>query len=238
MGIMIFATFNTQLLIILVAISIFVAFGLAKIELKEYLKPWKFFAPIAFGLLVISPITIGKTPIFPNSNIPYYAEGLEFGILLTLRWFAFITSSFSFIWTTHPRDLVQSLAEIGIPYTIAHAFEIALAMLPIIDYDARIITYSQKIRQVGHGKNRLTASWEKMTKLMTTMLIRGIKHSQTLAIAMNSRGYGAYKTRTYMNTLNSSRYSKIFRYLWITLTIVWVIYTLYTFGYGYSGYVR
>ena len=235
---MIFATFNSTLLVVLVGISLFAAFILAHMELKEFIKPWKFIAPIAFGLLVVSPLTMGKTPIFPQSNIPYYLEGFEFGLILTLRWFAFLTSSFAFIWATHPRDLVQSLAESGIPYTIAHALEIALATLPIIDYDAKVINYSHKIRQVGLGKNRLQATWEKVTKLVTTMLIRGIKHSQTLAIAMNSRGYGAYKERTYMNKLNKSNYAKVFRYLWLILTVVWVTYSILTYGYGYAGLIR
>jgi energy-coupling factor transport system permease protein len=132
---------------------------------------------------------------------------------------------------------VQALAIAGLPYTIAHAFEIAFAALPVMDYETRIISYSQQIRQVGKGKNFLSRNFEQIFKLLITLFIRGIKHAEILAIAMNSRGYGAYEERRYMERLEYPRSGKLLRYIMIIFTIMYVAFIILG-GYSFRQSIR
>jgi energy-coupling factor transporter transmembrane protein EcfT len=52
--------------------------------------------------------------------------------------------------------------------------------------------------------------------------MRGIRHAQTIAIAMETRAYGAFPNRTFIRTINKPRSGKVFVVIWIAITIIWI----------------
>jgi energy-coupling factor transport system permease protein len=237
MGLSVLMSLNLISQVIFFIIVFSVAFFLAKVSLSDIKKPLRYMIPIVIGFIVFTPFIVGKTPLFSIGILNFYSEGLNYGVFVGLRFLILFTTSFTFVYSTHPRDLVQALAKAGLPYTIAHAFEIAFAALPVMDYETRIISYSQQIRQVGKGKNFFSRNFEQIFKLLITLFIRGIKHAEILAIAMNSRGYGAYEERHYMDQIEYPRSGKLLRYIMVIFTITYVAFIILG-GYSFRQNIR
>lgn len=239
-AVMVLTPWAIEALMLLFLGTLVVCFVGGRVPPKSVLSVGKYLAPLVISIVIGYPIIEGLvhpgTPVFPGSPIPFTYRGLFLGLTIGFRILCVATASLTVMWTTHPRDLVQSLSELKlrgkklVPYTVAHTFEMALVYFPVIENELQTIMYAETIRGVGaDAKNPVSRKIAQLRGLLLPLLMRGLRHAQTIAIAMETRAFGAYKDRTYVRKIRKPSIRRLFTAFWIGLTIVW-IYGFITIG--------
>ena len=226
------AIFNTNLY---VGASLFVlcflfALFLTDVSLKHYWALGKIIVPFVMILAVVFPFfyggqaTVGSDTIAirtPFKDLTWAALG--FGALLGLRFLALATAGLTFAFTTHPTDLVQNLSKRGWDYRLVHAPVLGLILFPSFLQLGREISITQRIRDLGQDTNWFKRKWIRMKHLAFAMLVLGLRNGQTQAMALDIRGYGAHKTRTFMRELPKHRGGDIFAWVFFVLSVVYLV---------------
>ncbi|MFL2554279.1 MAG: energy-coupling factor transporter transmembrane component T family protein [Candidatus Rariloculaceae bacterium] len=226
------AIFNTNLYVGagLFILCFFFATFFSGVPLRQYWTFGKIIVPFVMILAMVFPFfyggqaTVGSDTIAvrtPIKNLSWAALG--FGALLALRFLALATAGLTFAFTTHPTDLVQNLSRRGWDYRLVHAPVLGLILFPSFLKLGREISITQRIRDLGQDTNWLKRKWIRLKHLAFAMLVLGLRNGQTQAMALDIRGYGAHKTRTFMRKLPRHRGGEIFAWGFFVLSIVYLI---------------
>lgn len=106
--------------------------------------------------------------------------------------------AFGLVMTTKQRDLIRGFTKMGLPYEIGLTILIALRYIPTLYYLAQNIMDAQKSRGLELEKGNFLERARKMIAIIIPLLVLTIKTAEELAIAMESRGFGASRKRTYL----------------------------------------
>lgn len=125
-------------------------------------------------------------------------EALDTAGSVTIRMFTVFLSSYVFMFTTDPRDMVQSLTErLRIPYRFAFGISMALSFLPLLEEEARSISAAHQVR--GQGKPAGLHGRLEWWRIFASALIHNaVRRMQQTAGAMEAKGFGAYPDRTFL----------------------------------------
>lgn len=226
------AIFNTNLYVgtgLFVFCFISAAF-LTGVPLKQYWVFGRIIVPFILLLAVVFPFfyggqaTVGSDAIAIRTPIKDLTWGaLGFGALLALRFLALGVAGLTFAFTTHPTDLVQNLSRRGWDYRLIHAPVMGLILFPAFLELGREISVTQRIRDLGQNTNRFKRKWLRMKHLVFAMLVLGLRSGQTQAMALDIRGYGAHKTRTFMREVPGHRGGEVFAWVFFVLSVIYLI---------------
>lgn len=226
------AIFNTNLY---VAIGLWVfAFMVAAfftgVSLKQYWTLGKVILPFILILAVVFPFfyggqaTVGSDAIAIRTPIKDLTwASLGFGALLALRFTALGISGLAFAFTTHPTDLVQNLSKRGWDYRLVHAPVLGLVLFPAFLEMGRDISITQRIRDLGQETNRVKRKWVRLKHLAFALLVLGLRNGQTQAMALDIRGYGAHKTRTFMRSVKEHRAGTVFAWAFFVVSVIYLV---------------
>ena len=227
------AIFNTNLYVgaVLFAGSFLFAACCTGVPLKRYWALGKIILPFILILAVVFPFfyggqaTVGSDAVAlrtPIKDLTWAALG--FGALLALRFLALGTAGLAFAFTTHPTDIVQNLSRRGWDYRLVHAPVLGLILFPSFLQLGREISITQRIRDLGQDTRWLKRKWIRGKHLAFAMLVLGLRNGQTQAMALDIRGYGAHKTRTFLRELPKHRAGEIFAWVFFALSVIYLIY--------------
>ncbi|MPZ52657.1 MAG: hypothetical protein GEU79_07975 [Acidimicrobiia bacterium] len=226
------AIFNTNLYVgfgLFVFVFLFATF-LTGVSLKEYWTFGKIIIPFILILAIVFPFfyggqaTVGSETIAirtPIKDLSWAALG--FGALLGLRFLALGMAGLAFAFTTHPTDLVQNLSKRGWDYRLIHDPVLGLVLFPAFLELGREISITQRIRDLGQDTNWFKRKWMRMKHLAFAMLVLGLRNGQTQAMALDIRGYGAHKTRTFMRDVPKHRAGEIFAWVFFVLSVLYLV---------------
>lgn len=226
------AIFNTNLYVGvgLFCMCLVLALFLTGVPFKQYWALGKIIVPFVLILAIVFPFfyggqaTVGSDAIAlrtPVKDLTWAALG--FGALLGLRFLALALAGLAFAFTTHPTDLVQHLSRRGWDYRLVHAPVLGLILFPSFLKLGREIAITQRIRDLGQNTNWFKRKWIRVKHLAFAMLVLGLRNGQTQAMALDIRGYGAYKTRTFMREVPKHRAGDIFAWIFFALAVVYLI---------------
>lgn len=229
------AIFNTSLY---VGVGLFVftflcAAFFTGVSLRTYWKFGRIILPFVLILACVFPffyggqLSVGSDEIAlrtPVKDLTWAALG--FGALLGLRFLAIGIAGLTFSFTTHPTDMVQNFSRKGLDYRMVHAPVLGLVLFPSFIQLGRDISTTQRIRDLGQDMNRFSRKWLRIKHLAFGMLVMGLRRGQTQAMALDIRGYGAHKTRTFMRTLPSSRVGRIFGWVCLIAAVTYLIFQI------------
>ena len=235
-GVSFAAIFNSSLY---VGIGIFVlAFVCAAfftgVSLRAYWKFGKVILPFIMILAIVFPffyggqLSVGSDEIAirtPIKDLTWAALG--FGALLGLRFLAIGVAGLTYAFTTHPTDIVQNFSRKGLDYRLVHAPVLGLVLFPSFIQLGREISTTQRIRDLGQERNALSRKWLRIKHMAFGMLVLGLRRGETQAMALDIRGYGAHKHRTFLRPLPSTRAGKIFGW---TIFVAAVVYLVFQIG--------
>lgn len=160
--------------------------------------------------------------------VPYSQSGLQLGIITFLRGFVAAMACMTVVWTTHPRDLVHSLTESArLPYKLAWAIFLAIVYTPLILHEYEVITHARAVRGLRSRPGPL-GMLDTVRHTFFPLLIRGLRKGSVTALAMDSRGFGAYPTRVFRTELPRSAFDGALFWgslLVATSYIVWLVAT-------------
>jgi energy-coupling factor transport system permease protein len=138
-------------------------------------------------------------PIFPES-FPFFGgagslkwEGLILGIVIVCRLTALTLVLPVFTQTTSPYETAAGLCVLGINYRAAFIITTALNLIPLFREEIFAIMDAQRLR--GMRKFGIKS----YIKLLVPLMLGAMRKAQVSSIAMDSRAFGVYKTRTWLD---------------------------------------
>lgn len=239
--------FHTPLLVIL-TFAAFLLFRISRIKLKEisFMLKFTFVFMILNNLLIFlfSPqhavsIYGTKTVLFEIAG-PYVvtAEQLFYHLNVALKYTCTIPVMLLFVSTTNPSEFAASLNRIGVSYRISYAVSIALRYIPDIQREYYDISQSQQARGIEMSKKaKFFQRLKNISAILVPLILSSLERIDTISNAMELRGFGKGKKRTWYNARPFSVGDIIAMVVSIGLFVLSVILTLVTGSRFYNPFV-
>ena len=200
-------TYDTRVLIVLMAFS-FAAFRLSRIRLREV----RFMLVFMLVFLLLNNFFIylfdpdQGTKIYGTRHVLLHIAGrydvtseqLFYMLNISLKYFVALPVAILFISATNPSEFAASLNKIGVPYRIGYAVSIALRYIPDIQRDYHNISQAQQARGVELGKKeRLISRLKNSVSILLPLIMSSLARVDVISNAMELRGFGKNKKRTW-----------------------------------------
>jgi energy-coupling factor transport system permease protein len=157
----------------------------------------------------------------PGIERPIYSEVAQYAAAVAIRIYVVFLVALVFIRTTHPRDFAVGFVQIlKLPYKIPYALFIALRAIPTLEEEAKNIMAAHRVRGIGE-RGGIRRRIQNARRLTIPLLIRALRDATTTALSMDGRGFGAYKTRTYVEKVTMSPVGKALTFGSLAVVVVW-----------------
>ena len=200
-------TYNTWVLLGLMAVS-FAVFKLSHIKLREV----RFMRVFMLVFLALNDLFIFLFD--PNQGTALYgtrtvlchlfwrydltAEQLFYMFNISLKYFVALPVAILFISATNPSEFAASLNSIGISYKVGYSVAIALRYIPDIQRDYHSISQAQQARGVELGRSEpFFKRLKNSVSILLPLILTSLNRIDTISNAMELRGFGKNKTRTW-----------------------------------------
>ncbi len=199
--------------LILFAIML-VFYGLAGLGLAFFYRKLRFIMVFGLFILIIQVLVIQEGRLLWQAdmgplNLSIWSEGLFGGLSMMLRFVNIIGSSYLFVATTDPNRLTYSLMQAGLPYRFGFMLITALRFIPVFHYELEQVKNAQMAKGIemeGLSPGKLIKA---VKYLLVPLVITALSKVDSLAISMESRGFGLYPQRSYMYSQSLSITDKI-----------------------------
>ncbi len=126
-------------------------------------------------------------------------EQLFYHLNLILKYLSTIPVVIIFVSTTDPSEFASSLNRIGISYKIAYSVSLALRYIPDIQREYHDISIAQQARglEMESRKQPLFKRLKNASAMLFPLIISSMNRIETIANAMELRGFGKGKRRTW-----------------------------------------
>jgi len=208
-------SFNTPLLFVM-TVGALVLFNVAKLKIKDI----SFVLSLMIAYIVLNNLLIylfspdhgvnlyGSETILFHIAGPYNitAEQLFYHLNVILKNACTIPIVLLFVCTTNPSEFAASLSRIGVSYRISYAVALALRYIPDIQREYRDISLAQQARGTEMSKkaslvNRLKAA----SSILIPLILSSMDRIETISNAMELRGFGKGKKRSWYSARRFSR---------------------------------
>ncbi len=148
-----------------------------------------------------------RTELFRIAG-PYVvtAEQLFYQLNVILKNACTIPIVLLFICTTNPSEFAASLNRIGVSYRISYAVALALRYIPDIQREYRDISLAQQARGTEMSKKAsLVKRLKAASSILIPLILSSMERIETISNAMELRGFGNGKKRTWYSGREFSR---------------------------------
>lgn len=150
---------------------------------------------------------------------------------LAIRFIKMMTSlvvSMTFILSITPSEMAAGLYSVKVPYKICTIFSIAFRYIPDIGRDFQNIKTSMQVRgvELDPKKASLMTRLKQNVLILVPLIITSFDRVGNIANAMDLRGYGKGKTRTYYSEREEQKADKVAKAIYCLLLlfcIYWII---------------
>lgn len=232
--------FNDLRVILIPFAASLVLYISAKIPFNEVKGTWKF---LVLLIVVVGGINGVFRLAFPGPNVHVIAqywlftvtvEGISGAAAAILKLLSVAIVTVTLVLTTDPSLYGPALAKIGVPYRGAYVFDLAMRYIPAYVDDLETTLNAQMARgyRTKGGKNFL-ATIINTVPLIVPVSINAMLSVYEVSDAMELRGFGAKKERTWFRALEFRRLDYVvvgilavlfvaFGYLRILFPGIWV----------------
>lgn len=172
---------------------------------------WPLFVFIFVFTLFNSAFLLLITPEYGSKLTGSYTDLISLGVYsitletvfycftLSLKYIAIMPITILFLFTTHPSNFASSLNRVGVPYRIAYAVSIALRYIPDVKTEVENIINAQEARGVAFRKGDagLGTRLKNYATVMVPLLLSSFNRIEVVSNAMDLRGFGKNKSRTW-----------------------------------------
>jgi energy-coupling factor transport system permease protein len=131
-------------------------------------------------------------------RIEIWSLGLAHGLLLVFRFLNIIGSSYLFVATTDPNRLAYALMQAGLPYRYGFTLITALRFIPLFFLELEQVRYAQMAKGIDIEKISLRNFIPAVRYLFVPLVLSALSKVDTLTISMESRAFGLYRQRSYL----------------------------------------
>lgn len=240
-------TYDTRILVFLFLLSIWI-FIVSKIKLQEI----SFILIFILVFLLLNNLAIyGFSPqegvkIYGTSHVLFEIVGrynvtleqLFYQTNITLKYFTVIPVALLFIVTTHPSEFAASLNKIGVSYRISYAVALALRYIPDVQRDFRNIALSQQARGIDmSNKEKLPKRIKNATSIIIPLILSSLDKIETISNAMELRGFGKNKKRTWYSARPFQRKDYVTLVLFVLILVISMVVTFHDGNRFYNPFV-
>lgn len=126
------------------------------------------------------------------------AQQLFYHLNITLKVICVVPIALLFIACTDPSEFASSLARIGVSYRAGYAVSLALRYIPDVQREYRNISQAQQARGIDlSGKDKLFTRLKNSVAILLPLIMSSINRIETVSNAMELRGFGKEKKRTW-----------------------------------------
>ena len=200
----------------------------ANIPFKDVKGTWKFLFTVLVVITSINALTNLYWITVPSPHViarfwvlTVTSEGISLAAAAALRLFSLAIVSVTLVLTTDPSLYGPALAKLHIPYKGAYVFDLAMRYVPAYANDLETTLNSQMARgyRPKGGKN-IFATILNTVPLIVPVSINAMLSVYEIADAMELRGFGAKKERTWFRTVNFARLDYIVIGIVVILLVV------------------
>jgi energy-coupling factor transporter transmembrane protein EcfT len=172
---------------------------------------------LPYGLWVISPDTASSIPLIGpfilwatnGRGIIASLHGFLFGLMVAMRFVIMFAAGSFVVMTTKPKDIILTFNKLGVPFKITFTTMTALRFLPIILEEWTLIMKAQAARGLRFRRLGIRSILQSFTRSFSTLIINSVRRAKIIALAMETRAFGASKRRTSLTELQMTRTDKI-----------------------------
>jgi len=135
----------------------------------------------------------GTTPLFWHIT----RESLLYGLGTAIKIDAMIVAGIVFLSATRNEEVALGLIRLGLPYPAAFAFSMALRLVPTFVGAGFTAIEAQRSRGLDLDEGNVIQRAQKHIPLLAPIFLNTIRSTNQLAMALEGRGFGARKKRTY-----------------------------------------
>ena len=228
--------------VIFLLLIVAVMWTLGRIPILYILRALLPFWAVALSFIVFNAFlyNVGRvehpTVLFTWGSLMVTREGLEAGFSLGMRAVCIVCTSMLFIMTTDPTEFALSLIhQARIPYRFGYAILVSYRFMPMLQTEYDIIRAAHRVRGVG-GRAGLKERYYELKRYAIPLLASAIRKSERVAIAMDSKAFGALPQRTYYRTvrLRATDWLFLVAVILCTVAILLILWRLGSLrGYGF-----
>jgi len=152
---------------------------------------------IVFSTVLWPFFAKGPTPLWSWGPLEVSRESLLYGIAMGLRLATFVAAGLIFLSTTRNEELTNGLIRLGVPYPVAFALSTALRLVPTFAGAGATIIQAQVSRGLDLESGTIFSRIGKFIPQAVPLFIYAIRHTNVLAMALESKGFNPQSPRTF-----------------------------------------
>lgn len=172
----------------------------------------------------------GSTVLFAfNDYLIVTAETMWYLFARMVKMMATFFISLTYILAVTPSEVAAGLYSMGLPYKICSVVSLALRYIPDIGRDYTNIKISMQCRGVELDAKRasLMTRLKQTVLILVPLIISSFDRIGNIANAMDLRGFGKKKKRTYYSEHEPTKADKGFKVAYIAIAIFCAVYIIY-----------
>ena len=157
--------------------------------------------PLRHILLVLALSSVILWNIFAHGETPLfwviYRESLSYSLGRTLVLLSLVVEGVVFLSTTRYEEMTLGLIKLGLPYRVGFAIATSFRMIPMIVASAYSVAQAQRSRGLDLDTGTVVTRVKKYLPLLVPVFLSLIRSTNTFVMALESRGFGSRKNRTF-----------------------------------------
>jgi len=186
------------------------AFPLAGLSLRRDVRGVRFLVSTTGLLFVIQTVFTRRGVVLFHllplgaGYLPITTAGLSSGVYVGGRFLTLILLSMLFVLTTEPSALAYALMRAGLPYRYGFALITALRLAPVFEVESNIVYQAQLARGVRYDARSPRRFLTLARQLFLPLLVSALGKVDALAVSMEGRCFGKYRTRTFLRQIRAT----------------------------------
>jgi energy-coupling factor transport system permease protein len=195
--------------LIIAVIATLVTWRLGNVPLSTILRPLLFSLLLGFGMFWTGALYYAGQGADGPSAVPgpihLSDASLVYGLTMVTRLLAILATSSLFVFTTDPVDFVVALIQQArLPVRVGYAVFAAYRFMPLVQEELDNIRAAHQVRGATAGRG-FAARVRQTVGYAIPLLAISVRRAERVALAMDSRGFGARPDRTYFRSTTLTR---------------------------------
>ena len=210
------------------------------------LKPsWKVIKPVVIFVVAMNIVNIilfwlanplcgleytgDQTVLFAFTDYLIVTRGtLWYLTIRLLKMLTSFTTSLVFIMSITPSELAAGLTSLGFPYKLGSIVELAFRYIPDISRDFENISVSMQCRGLELDAKRIKPieRLKQMIIILIPLIVTSFDRVGNISNAMDLRGFGKGKKRSYYSEYPERRNDKIFKVIYLLVAVFCAYYII------------
>jgi energy-coupling factor transporter transmembrane protein EcfT len=195
---------------------------------------WIFRPEDSQSLPIIGPIILALTG---ERGIVLCQEGFLWGTVTALKFLIALFSGNWMVMTTKPKEILLALNKLGVPIKLTFVAMTALRFIPIVMEEWYVTLNAQRARGMKFRSLDIRSLINAIKAILSTLVANSIRRARILALAMETRAFGANEKKVSFKELEMTRLDKILTvavFVVIVFTIVLILTLAYPYSTGYT----